>query len=443
MTRTVAMPLTDPRDRRIAAWLSDEMPAHAPDHLLSEVLGTAARTRRRPAWRIPERWIPMSLKVRLAVIPPGVTVLLIVLLAAVAAAAVMATSPSPAPRVPPPTGVARNGLIAFDSNGDLFVVNQDGTDVRQLTSGPARETSPLFSPDGLHIAYLSVESGLGQVVAVANADGTGQVVVSGDAQFYRHEEQEQPSWSPSSHWLAFAANEGQDRVLAIAAADGSSVRTIEVGGLNPRYAVWSPDGTRIAFRGDWPAGDVSKSGIYVVNVDGTGLVRVAATPSYTRSISAPSWSPDGTRIAYDVVDLGSGLMDIAVAPVDGSGARLIANDALDECCASWSPDGAWIAFLRGNYPDLGPTGAWEYEMFLVRPDGTDLEQLGGPNAAKYEPGPPIWSPDATRILDYGIYDADPKVAYPNIIITVDGDAPTVTVPGPNSNGQASWQRLAP
>jgi Tol biopolymer transport system component len=387
----------------------------------------------------------MPVKIRLAVIPPAATLVLILVLAAVAAAAaVVVSSPSPGPRLPAPTGLARNGLIAFDSGRDLFVMDPDGTNVRPMVTSPDPATSPIFSPDGRHVAFFTSHAGIGQVITVAKADGTDAVAVSGDIGVAFHAAQEQPSWSSDSRSLAFAGRDGARTVLAIAAADGSGVRIIDVGDLNPRFAVWSAGGTRIAFRGDGPAQDPSASGIYLVNVDGSGLVRVATTPSYSRGISAPSWSPDGTRLAYDVLNPAQGdLMDIAIAMADGSSVSTLANDALDECCASWSPDGAWIAYLKGDYPNVGPTGAWEYQMFRVRPDGTDLGQLGGPDPATYEPGPPIWSPDGTRILDYGIYDADAKVAYPNIIIAVDGSAPTVTVPAPNNTGPASWQRLAP
>ena len=59
-------------------------------------------------------------------------------------------------RVPAPFGLAKPGLVAFNSGGDIFVSNIDGTDRRQLTSGPAIDLMPVFSPDGTKIAYLSL-----------------------------------------------------------------------------------------------------------------------------------------------------------------------------------------------------------------------------------------------------------------------------------------------
>ena len=59
-------------------------------------------------------------------------------------------------RVPPPFGLAKPGLIAFDSGGDIFVSNADGTDRRQLTSGPAIDLMPTWSPDGTRLAFMSL-----------------------------------------------------------------------------------------------------------------------------------------------------------------------------------------------------------------------------------------------------------------------------------------------
>jgi len=54
------MTARDDLDRRLEAWFEADAVRREPEHLLGEVLARTARTRRRPAWRVPERWIPMS-----------------------------------------------------------------------------------------------------------------------------------------------------------------------------------------------------------------------------------------------------------------------------------------------------------------------------------------------------------------------------------------------
>src|SRR5262245_48499119 len=136
------MPTFDDRDRRISAWLDDKVPAHAPDFLLTEALAGVSRTSRRPAWRIPERWIPMSLQTWFAAAPRAlIVVVTLILVTAFTAAAIALASPSPSPNLPPPTGLARNGLVAYDSDGDLYVVRQDGSGKTRISEGDERDNA--------------------------------------------------------------------------------------------------------------------------------------------------------------------------------------------------------------------------------------------------------------------------------------------------------------
>ncbi|MBT7915447.1 hypothetical protein HN588_16235, partial [Candidatus Bathyarchaeota archaeon] len=75
-------------------------------------------------------------------------------------------------------------------------------------------------------------------------------------------------------------------------ADGTNWRNVtrEFPGRE-RKPTWSPDGTQIAFDG----GDSFKSDIYLVNIDGTGIVRLTDHPEWDQY---PAWSPDGTQIAF-------------------------------------------------------------------------------------------------------------------------------------------------
>ena len=127
-------------DLSLTAWLDERAEPHAPPHLMEVVVARTTRTRPRPAWRIPERWIPVPLTLRLAVVPRVVLILL--LLAAMLATAIAGAAIGGqlhwfnASPLLPSTGPAGNGLIAFDAGDDIWVVNPDGSDPRQLTSGP-------------------------------------------------------------------------------------------------------------------------------------------------------------------------------------------------------------------------------------------------------------------------------------------------------------------
>ena len=124
--------------------------------------------------------------------------------------------------------------------------------------------------------------------------------------------------------------------------------------------------------------------VHVMNNDGSDRVRLAEGQS--GFLSAPSWSPDGSRLTF-VSDL-DGNPDIWVADLDGSNiVNLTQEDAKDHSPA-WSPDGAWIAFAS-----LRDSRYWE--LYVMRPDGSDVQRLTWwEDASDLSPS---WSPDGTRL----------------------------------------------
>jgi TolB protein len=127
---------------------------------------------------------------------------------------------------------------------------------------------------------------------------------------------------------------------------------------------WSPDGTRVAF--DSPSGD-----IYVVRTDGSKLHRIAGGNRYL--LQDPAWSPDGKRIAFDRYPQG-GRGDIYTMKTDGSGAALVVANAAQP---TWSPDGTRIAFTRSSH------------IYSINIDGSDLIQL---THGKGHDESPAWNP---------------------------------------------------
>src|SRR5262245_55008402 len=91
-------------DPRLSAWLDDVAPAREPEHLLGTVLARTARTKRRPAWRIPERWFSMSvITTRVSPAPqvPWRLIALAVMLAALLVAAALVAGGKFRPVAPP------------------------------------------------------------------------------------------------------------------------------------------------------------------------------------------------------------------------------------------------------------------------------------------------------------------------------------------------------
>ncbi|WP_408898507.1 putative Ig domain-containing protein [Nocardioides sp. R1-1] len=186
---------------------------------------------------------------------------------------------------------------------------------------------------------------------------------------------------------------------------------------------WSPDGTRIAFASERD-GD---SEIYVMNADGTGQTRLTDTPSVDYY---PSWSPDGTKIAFASGRDFWASNDIYVMNADGTGqTRLTTNSSLDDM-PSWSPDGTKIAFINDR------TG--NNQIYVMNADGTGQTRL---TTDEFVNTFPTWSPDGSKIA----YARSAIGGHWIVSMNADGTGQADL----NSSGSASrswapsWQALPP
>jgi Tol biopolymer transport system component len=198
--------------------------------------------------------------------------------------------------------------------------------------------------------------------------------------------------------LAAAASVATGRTLdgdgEIAYADSEDLLVTDESGGAPRPLVagpdldtepaYSPDGERLAFaRGPADCLEQAPCGrldLVVARSDGTGATLIAhsiATYSYA-STPTPSWSPDGSRIAFACAEPDRPTR-ICVVHADGGRMRRLTGGP--DRTPAWSPDGKWIVFTR--------TGARNASLMLVSPDGRRIRRLGP--AWRGEPIRPSWS----------------------------------------------------
>ena len=256
-------------------------------------------------------------------------------------------------------------------NGDIYVVNADGTGRRRLTRDSAEEFDPAWSPDGTKIAF-SRSDGRRNQVFVMNADGSDPVQIT-----HGDNSASDAAWSPDGRRIAFTRCSAGSCDIYVMNADGSGEERLTHGERpGEQDPTWSPDGLRIAFT------DIG--GIVVMNADGQDWTWITDGPA---DDSNPDWSPGGPQIAFD----GSrGLWDGDIYLVDANGSPL--SDLTDsqplDSNPSWSPDGRRIAFMRKRNRHV------QARLFVMDADGSSQTNLRAIGDAYSRPS---WSPDGAKL----------------------------------------------
>jgi WD40-like Beta Propeller Repeat len=180
---------------------------------------------------------------------------------------------------------------------------------------------------------------------------------------------------------------------------------------------WSPDGTKIAFDRLGTNRDV-----WVMNADGTNRMPLTNDPAYDGN---PAWSPDGTRIVFESTRDGN--RELYVMNADGSNPVRITNDPATDRDPSWSPDGTKIAFssdrehfVCDSYPYCQPRAT--YRIFTINVDGSDVTRitvtrLGDSGHSAADHYHPDWSPSGAQLVYQSAEDDYSEEFYADRIIT--------------------------
>ena len=214
--------------------------------------------------------------------------------------------------------------------------------------------------------------------------------------------------------------------LFILHADGSETK-LNMDSTYIEGATIAPDGSRVVFAAGggpyFPYNDLDLDpGLFVVDTDGGRPVPIPYPPAGD-PVSSPTFSPDGTRIAYLVTGFEDDVVDVWVANADGSNAREILADEPEvaEGVSSlvWSPAGDRIAMDNS----LGRV----LEIYTFAPDGSDFTTVitGGMN--------PVWSPDGSQIAYMVPHDPPPGVG-PSGLAIADADGSNVRAFGFAASG---------
>jgi TolB protein len=222
--------------------------------------------------------------------------------------------------------------ISFNSNRtgnyDIYIIDTNGENLRNLTNHPATDCCATWAPDGRSFAFVSYRHGKGDIYIMKVGETEARRLTN-------HPERDAaPAWSPDGKWIAFQSNRTGNYHIYKIDINGKNLQRLTKQGINSTPA-WSPDGRLIAFRSNqnkW--GDV-----YVMDTDGKQIRHVQN--QHGGGSQSPAWSPDGKQIAFDIGRQGNGIF---IMGVDGGNSVRMTPAFNWSYNPAWSPDGKWIAY---------------------------------------------------------------------------------------------------
>ena len=249
----------------------------------------------------------------------------------------------------------------------LAIMDQDGSNVRLLTTGQNLVLTPRFSPSTQEITYTSFEGETPKVYLLNIETGQKEVVGAFPGMTFA------PRFSPDGQRIVMSLERDGNTNLFV--MDLRSRRTMRLTNDNAidTAPCYSPDGREIVFESD----RAGSRQLYVMGADGSSPRRISRSGG---SYSTPVWSPRGDLIAFTKMSGGQFL--IGVMRPDGSGERILTEGFHNEG-PTWAPNGRVLMFFREQ-----PGAAGGPRLFTLDLTGYNERQVATPAFGS----DPAWSP---------------------------------------------------
>ena len=317
-------------------------------------------------------------------------------------------------------------------DAEIFRMNPNGTGVRQLTFNEVFDNRPLLSPDSQRILYQSEGAQPSnpegdQELYVMDSDGSNQKNLTNNGAAL---DERNARFSPDGTKIAYnsegvqSSNPEGDQELYVMASDGSDQKNLSNNGAavhdeSPMFfpPSFSPDGTKVAYTsfGEQPSNPEGEWETYVVNAsDGSNQTNLTNNGVEVTD-QDPYFSPTGQKITYTSRGLQTSnpegddeiyLMNAS----DGSGKKNLTNSgwSASDLLSTFSPDGTKIAYASVGEQPSNPEGEWEiYVMNSL--DGSNNKNLtnSGWDVSEYTPE---FSPDGQKIVytSDGVQTSNPE-----------------------------------
>jgi TolB protein len=201
----------------------------------------------------------------------------------------------------------RGHLTRYAGDGDIYVMNADGSGLRQLTRG-LYASSPAWSPDGSRITFVKDQ---GQELVVMDADGSSQHVIARARGYYQV-----PDWSPDGRTIAYQSTPNHNidiTAIFTIRPDGTGERQLTPASAHAGFPAWSPDGSQMAY--------AARDQLWVMNADGSNPRRLTDCRLPCVFDYAPTWSPDGSALVFVQQEDGGAARRLYVLELAGDAVR--------------------------------------------------------------------------------------------------------------------------
>lgn len=250
---------------------------------------------------------------------------------------------------------------------ELYVMNLDGSDLRQLTRNQTINLSPSWAPDARSLLFTSYKDGRPKLYEMDVVSGRERLIPTGPGMVMG------ASFSPDGREIAVTRGAAKgDSEIVLVSPEGSVLSRLTEGQTINVSPSFSPNGSQLAFC----SGRTGSPQIYVMGTGGGQARRVSFKGSYN---TQPVWSPKGDKIAYTGrVD---GRFQIFVVGADGGEATQITSSRGDNVDPTWSPDGRYLVFSS--------TRAGKAQLYFSDARGVRQRQL---ITSPGSDSSPAWSP---------------------------------------------------
>ena len=299
-------------------------------------------------------------------------------------------------------------VFSRGSTSALTVIELSSAD-KQKIEGTGDAVYGQWSPDGSIIAYWTADNGQRDIRTIVASGGTSYTSITDDAPA-----DWSPVWSPDGQWLYFVSDRGGSPDLWRIAVDpatgeaAGSPESVTTGVADVMSASIAADGLDIAIGIEERSSTIER---YAFDPESERLQGQAEAIFFSNNeVAQTDLTADGTWLAFRST---APQDDLITMRVDGSSRRRLTNDMARDRGPNWSPDGEWLVFYSNR--------EGSYDLHLIRQDGTGLRRLTGYSEADINDA--FWSNDGSRIaaldmsvLETGIFAVDPAWLDPSTAI---------------------------